>query len=166
MGNLLPLDAGLADVADAAQVSSETQNPSGSSMLSTMAATSVGLADMRSPETEALEVTERQHATMRVQARALDLFINDAGEVGVACVHLESEVDALKAYPLELNDNVARLRSQMREIEVQTETQMESRITDVAAHGESFDPLELDRFTCLRKLTRMMAEPVNDVVTV
>ncbi|MGV8234938.1 hypothetical protein ACV34O_32220, partial [Pseudomonas aeruginosa] len=65
-----------------------------------------------------------------------------------------------------LNDNVARLRPQVREIEIQAETQMESRIADAAAHDESFDPLEFDRFTRLQELTRMMAESVNDVATV
>lgn len=164
-GNLLPLDAGLAD-ADVAQASSETQTPSGTSMLPAMATTSVDLAGTRSPEAEALEVAERQRAMVRVQARALDSLINDAGEVGAARARLESEVDALKTYLSELNDNVARLRSQVREIEIQAETQMESRIADAAAHSESFDPLEFDRFTRLQELTRMMAESVNDVATV
>jgi len=165
-GNLLPLDAGLADAADATQASSETQTPSGTSMLPAMATTSVDLAGTRSPEAEALEVAERQRAMVRVQARALDSLINDAGEVGAARARLESEVDALKTYLSELNDNVARLRSQVREIEIQAETQMESRIADAAAHDESFDPLEFDRFTRLQELTRMMAESVNDVATV
>ncbi|MDF6888991.1 hypothetical protein NLQ96_25715, partial [Escherichia coli] len=112
-GNLLPLDAGLAD-ADVAQASSETQTPSDTSMLPAMATTSVDLAGTRSPEAEALEVAERQRAMVRVQARALDSLINDAGEVGAARARLESEVDALKTYLSELNDNVARLRSQVR----------------------------------------------------
>ncbi|WP_164084204.1 hypothetical protein, partial [Stenotrophomonas maltophilia] len=90
-----------------------------------VAATSVDLAGTRSPEAEALEVAERQRAMVRVQARALDSLINDAGEVGAARARLESEVDALKTYLSELNDNVARLRSQVREIEIQAETQME-----------------------------------------
>ncbi|MDA4234737.1 hypothetical protein, partial [Escherichia coli] len=92
-----------------------------------------------------------------VQARALDSLINDAGEVGAARARLDSEVDALKTYLSELNDNVARLRSQVREIEIQAETQMESRIADAQAHAEAFDPLEFDRFTRLQELTRMMA---------
>ncbi len=166
-GNLLPLDAGLADAADAQQAATDVQTASGASMLPAVAAsTSVDLTGTRSSEAEALEVAERQRAMVRVQARALDSLINDAGEVGAARARLESEVDALKTYLSELNDNVARLRSQVREIEIQAETQMESRIADAAAHDESFDPLEFDRFTRLQELTRMMAESVNDVATV
>lgn len=166
-GNLLPLDAGLTDAAEAPQTAAEAQASSGTAMLPAVAATtSVDLTGARSPEAEALEVAERQRAMVRVQARALDALINDAGEVGAARARLESEVDALKTYLSELNDNVARLRSQVREIEIQAETQMESRIADAAAHDESFDPLEFDRFTRLQELTRMMAESVNDVATV
>lgn len=166
-GKVLPLDAGLADAAEAPQAPVDAQAASGTSMLPAVAAaTSVDLTGTRSPEAEALEVAERQRAMVRVQARALDALINDAGEVGAARARLESEVDALKTYLSELNDNVARLRSQVREIEIQAETQMESRIADAAAHSEAFDPLEFDRFTRLQELTRMMAESVNDVATV
>lgn len=166
-GNVLPLDAGLADAAEPQQAGADAQAPSGNAMLPAVATTtSVDLAGTRSAEAEALEVAERQRAMVRVQARALDALINDAGEVGAARARLESEVDALKTYLSELNDNVARLRAQVREIEIQAETQMESRIADAAAHSEAFDPLEFDRFTRLQELTRMMAESVNDVATV
>lgn len=166
-GKVLPLDAGLAEAAEASQAQDEIQAAPGTSMLPAVAATTnVDLTGTRSAEAEALEVAERQRAMVRVQARALDSLINDAGEVGAARARLESEVDALKTYLSELNDNVARLRSQVREIEIQAETQMESRIADAQAHAEAFDPLEFDRFTRLQELTRMMAESVNDVATV
>ncbi len=102
---------------------------------------------------------------MRVQARALDTLINESGEVGATRARLESELDSMRAYLGELNDNVVRLRSQLREIEIQAESQMASRIAD-AQHRQEFDPLEFDRFTRFQELTRMMAESVNDVATV
>ncbi|QET00855.1 response regulator [Cupriavidus pauculus] len=108
---------------------------------------------------------ERQRAMVRVQARALDTLINDAGEVGATRARLDSELEALRSYLGELNDNVARLRGQLREIEIQAETQMASRIADQQQNQE-FDPLEFDRFTRFQELTRMMAESVNDVATV
>ncbi|MEN7530895.1 Hpt domain-containing protein [Cupriavidus sp. DL-D2] len=108
---------------------------------------------------------ERQRALVRVQARTLDTLINDAGEVGATRARLDSELLALRSYLGELNDNVARLRMQLREIEIQAETQMASRIAD-AQHNQEFDPLEFDRFTRFQELTRMMAESVNDVATV
>lgn len=86
------------------------QNPSDSSMLPIMAATSIDLAGTCSPEIEALEMAGRQRAMARVQARALDSFINNAGKVGAVRMRLEPEVSALKAYLSELNDNMVRLR--------------------------------------------------------
>ena len=108
---------------------------------------------------------DRQRALVRVQARALDTLITDAGEVSATRARLDSELLALRSYLGELNDNVARLRMQLREIEIQAETQMASRIAD-AQHNQEFDPLEFDRFTRFQELTRMMAESVNDVATV
>ncbi|SOY56738.1 hybrid sensor histidine kinase/response regulator [Cupriavidus taiwanensis] len=112
-----------------------------------------------------LAAAEPQRALVRVQARALDTLINEAGEVGATRARLDSELEAMRAYLGELNDNVARLRGQLREIEIQAESQMASRIAD-AQHRQEFDPLEFDRFTRFQELTRMMAESVNDVATV
>ncbi|MCO4860547.1 Hpt domain-containing protein [Cupriavidus sp. WGlv3] len=112
-----------------------------------------------------LAPAEPQRALVRVQARALDTLINEAGEVGATRARLDSELESMRAYLGELNDNVARLRGQLREIEIQAESQMASRIAD-AQHKQEFDPLEFDRFTRFQELTRMMAESVNDVATV
>ena len=67
---------------------------------------------------------------------------------------------------MDLTDNLERLRQQLRDIELQAETQMSSRMERAKAEGQSFDPLEFDRFTRFQELTRMMAESVNDVATV
>lgn len=113
----------------------------------------------------AMTPAEPQRALVRVQARALDTLINEAGEVGATRARLDSELEAMRTYLGELNDNVGRLRGQLREIEIQAESQMASRIAD-AQHKQEFDPLEFDRFTRFQELTRMMAESVNDVATV
>ncbi len=63
-----------------------------------------------------------------------------------------------------LSENISRLREQLREIEMQAESQITSHM-GVSADRE-FDPLEFDRFTRLQELTRMMAESVNDVGSV
>ncbi|SPA39707.1 Response regulator receiver of TWO COMPONENT REGULATORY system (SENSOR HISTIDINE KINASE AND RESPONSE REGULATOR HYBRID) TRANSCRIPTION REGULATOR PROTEIN [Cupriavidus taiwanensis] len=112
-----------------------------------------------------LASAQPQRALVRVQARTLDTLINEAGEVGATRARLDSELESMRAYLGELNDNVARLRGQLREIEIQAESQMASRIAD-AQHKQEFDPLEFDRFTRFQELTRMMAESVNDVATV
>ena len=105
-------------------------------------------------------------STLRVRAEALGGFINTAGEIGIARTRIEGELRTLRRSLLDLTENVIRLRNQLREVELQAETQMQSRIAQAdSAHGE-FDPLEMDRYTRLQELTRMMAESVGDVTTV
>ena len=103
-------------------------------------------------------------ALVRVRADILDRLVNQAGEVSISRSRLENEVTTLRSSLQELTENVGRLRDQLREVEIQAETQISSRM---ALSGErEFDPLEFDRFTRLQELTRMMAESVNDVSTV
>ena len=101
---------------------------------------------------------------VRVRADILDRLVNQAGEVSISRSRLETEVGTLRQSLTEMTENVARLRDQLREIEMQAETQITSRM----AHSgdREFDPLEFDRFTRLQELTRMMAESVNDVGSV
>jgi chemosensory pili system protein ChpA (sensor histidine kinase/response regulator) len=106
-----------------------------------------------------------QRAMLRVRAEVVDRLVNEAGEVSIARSRIEGEMRALKTAMQELTDNVARLRGQLREIEIQAESQMQSRMELVKA-TEQFDPLEFDRFTRFQELTRLMAESVNDVSTV
>jgi chemosensory pili system protein ChpA (sensor histidine kinase/response regulator) len=104
--------------------------------------------------------------SVRVRAPLLDRLVNHAGEVSIARARIENEVVQLKGSLGDLTENLERLRSQLRDIELQAETQIASRMEAAKSHGESFDPLEMDRFTRFQELTRMMAESVNDVATV
>ena len=101
---------------------------------------------------------------VRVRADILDRLVNQAGEVSISRSRIETEVGTLRQSLTEMTENVARLRDQLREIEMQAESQISSRM----AHSgdREFDPLEFDRFTRLQELTRMMAESVNDVGSV
>ncbi|MBV8658633.1 MAG: Hpt domain-containing protein [Burkholderiales bacterium] len=108
---------------------------------------------------------EAGKSTVRVRADLVDRLVNQAGEVSIARTRIESEMLALKRSLFDLTDNVGRLRSQLREIEIQAESQMQSRQAH-ASDLPDFDPLEFDRFSRLQELTRFMAESVNDVATV
>jgi chemosensory pili system protein ChpA (sensor histidine kinase/response regulator) len=105
-------------------------------------------------------------ATVRVRAPLLERLVNQAGEVSITRSRIESEVGQLKTSLVDLTENLERLRGQLRDIELQAETQMASRMEATKAASETFDPLEFDRFTRFQELTRMMAESVNDVATV
>jgi len=107
-----------------------------------------------------------QRASLRVRADLIDRLVNEAGELSIARSRIEGEMRAIKASLLDLTENVIRLRRQLRDIEIQAETQMQSRTAQAGEGRADFDPLEFDRFTRFQELTRMMAESVNDVATV
>jgi len=105
-------------------------------------------------------------AMLRINAETLDRLVNEAGEVGIARSRIEGELHTLKQSLLELNDSVARLRGQLREVEIQADSQMQSRLSVMDADKHDFDPLEFDRYTRLQELTRMMVESLHDVSTI
>jgi chemosensory pili system protein ChpA (sensor histidine kinase/response regulator) len=107
-----------------------------------------------------------QQAAVRVRAPLLDRLVNQAGEISITRSRIASEVAQIRGSLTDLTDNLERLRGQLRDIELQAETQMSSRLEAAKAASQAFDPLEFDRFTRFQELTRMMAESVNDVATV
>jgi chemosensory pili system protein ChpA (sensor histidine kinase/response regulator) len=113
------------------------------------------------PEAEAAKA-----AMLRVRADLIDRLVNEAGEVSIARARVEGELRSLKGNLLELTNSVIRMRSQVREIEIQAESQIQSRASHVKPGEADFDPLEFDRFTRFQELTRSLAEGVNDVSTV
>jgi chemosensory pili system protein ChpA (sensor histidine kinase/response regulator) len=104
--------------------------------------------------------------SVRVRALTLDRMVGQAGEVGVARARMESDSEQMQQGLRELTDNLERLRRQLRDLELQAESQMASRIEAARTSQQAFDPLEMDRFTRVQELTRMMAESVSDVGTV
>ncbi len=117
-------------------------------------------------EHEAESDAAGQRASLRVRAELIDRLVNEAGELSIARARIEGEMRSLKGSLLELTENVIRLRRQLREIEIQAETQIQAKVTHAPGGEVEFDPLELDRFTRFQELTRFMAESVNDVATV
>jgi chemosensory pili system protein ChpA (sensor histidine kinase/response regulator) len=100
---------------------------------------------------------------LKASAEVLDTLINEAGEVSIARSRLENVLYHARMTAQELTANVDRLRGQLRELEMQAETQAHSSQAD--ADSSEFDPLEFDRYTRLQELTRLMAESVDDVST-
>ncbi|CAG0993320.1 type IV pili sensor histidine kinase and response regulator,chpA; chemosensory pili system protein ChpA (sensor histidine kinase/response regulator) [Burkholderiales bacterium] len=116
--------------------------------------------------TEPADSESTARAMLRVRADLIDRLANEAGEVAIARARVEGELRALKSNLLELTGSVIRLRGQVREIEIQAESQIQSRMSAMAEAHEGFDPLEFDRYTRFQELTRSLAEGVNDVSTV
>ena len=111
-------------------------------------------------------VRQASNQQVRVRSQLLDRLVNQAGEVMITRSRLEAELKQLRGSLMDLSGNLDRLRSQLRDIELQAESQMQSRLAQAKDSAAGFDPLEFDRFTRVQELTRMMAESVNDVATV
>jgi chemosensory pili system protein ChpA (sensor histidine kinase/response regulator) len=103
---------------------------------------------------------------VRVRAALLDRLVNLAGEVSITRSRLDAEVGHIRSSLGDLTDNLERLSRQLHDVTLQADTQLESRREAARAAAQEFDSLELDRYTRLQELTRMMAESVNDVATV
>ncbi len=101
---------------------------------------------------------------LRVAATQLARVVDASAAlwVGNACINdvAQDQRHATAA----LAGDLARLRAQLRELEIESE----SRILSHASHGPEagFDPLEFDRYTRLHELTRMMAESIGDLAGV
>jgi chemosensory pili system protein ChpA (sensor histidine kinase/response regulator) len=110
--------------------------------------------------------TDRKGQFLRLRADTLDRLINDAGEISIIRSRMDRELTGFKQSSNDLTESISRLRNYLRELEIEAETQMQSRMSILEEANESFDPLEFDRFTRLQELTRMIAESVNDVGTI
>ena len=168
---------------DAAQPEPEQQLPQTTAIEVSVESTAVEEAVAELPlverhaevETAPVSITAPAHAAvfvpaaqvhLRVRADLVDRLVNEAGEVAIARGRIEGELLALKGSLLDLTENVIRLRNQLREVEIQAESQMQSQQALATERSLEFDPLEFDRFTRFQEVTRMMAESVNDVATV
>ncbi len=130
-------------------------------------ATKVGKIMIPAPQSMAMQpLRQAASASIRVKSQLLDRMVNQAGEVMITRSRLEVELNQLRGSLNDMSGNLNRLRQQLRDIELQAETQMQSRLAQAKELQAGFDPLEFDRFTRVQELTRMMAESVNDVATV
>ena len=129
--------------------------------------TVIGKSLIPAPQTMVMQpLRQAATASVRVRSQLLDRMVNQAGEVMITRSRLEVELGQLRGSLGDMTDNLNRLRQQLRDIELQAETQMQSRLAQAKELQAGFDPLEFDRFTRVQELTRMMAESVNDVATV
>ena len=104
-----------------------------------------------------------QTEQVRVRADLLDNLVNFAGEVSIYRSRLEQQTNNFRYNITEFDDTVSRLREQLRQFEIETETQIEYKNEELSSAQESFDPLEMDRFTTMQHLSRAMMESLGDL---
>lgn len=107
----------------------------------------------------------------RVPVPDLESLLNKAGEISVLRARLD-EQNAGIAHQLEdVVETVNRLRDQLRQLDAETEAQIEARGLQGTSGGEAqpdrygkdFDPLEMDRYSRMQELSRALAETVGDI---
>ncbi|MBU0499592.1 MAG: Hpt domain-containing protein [Gammaproteobacteria bacterium] len=124
---------------------------------------------------------------IRVRSDQLDRMVNNAGEISIYRTRLEQQNGEMEFNLGELDQTVLRLRQQLRILEIETETQILFRFDKdrdqrgavqgrtlygpkegkaSEAEGETFDPLEMDRFSTIQQMSRSLAETVNDLVSI
>ena len=104
-----------------------------------------------------------QAEQVRVRADLLDNLVNFAGEVSIYRSRLEQQTNNFRYNITEFDDTVSRLREQLRQFEIETETQIEYKNEELSSAQENFDPLEMDRFTTMQHLSRAMMESLGDL---
>ncbi|MDH5600051.1 MAG: Hpt domain-containing protein, partial [Gammaproteobacteria bacterium] len=104
-----------------------------------------------------------QAEQVRVRADLLDNLVNFAGEVSIYRSRLEQQTNNFRYNITEFDETVNRLRDQLRQFEIETETQIEYKNEELSSAQESFDPLEMDRFTTMQHLSRAMMESLGDL---
>lgn len=116
----------------------------------------------------ALENTVKQGVDqVRVRSDILDDLIKQASETNIVNSNLEQHFSGFKQNLEELNGTVERLRNQLRQLEIETESQIVYRMDGSSGSvANDFDPLEFDRFTQLQTLSRSMLESLSDLESI
>ena len=101
---------------------------------------------------------------VRIRADLLDRLVNYAGEVAIYRARLEQQLGAFRGAMGEMEQTNARLRDQLRRLDIETEAQIIARYQrEHESSDQTFDPLELDRFSTLQQLSRALAESATDL---
>ena len=101
---------------------------------------------------------------IRVRSDKLDNLVNYSGEVNIHQSRLGQHINDISFNLGELGQTIVRLNRQLRDMEIQTEAQIQWRLEREAENPyEEFDPLEMDRYSHMQQLSRSMAESASDL---
>ncbi|HER35249.1 MAG TPA: response regulator, partial [Halothiobacillaceae bacterium] len=110
---------------------------------------------------------ERRDDQVRVAASSIDALVNQIGESVLLQSRVDRQVNGFERQLFELQQTVTRLRSQLRRLEIETETQIKADLMEEVGIDEAhFDPLEFDRFTQVQELSRGIMESLGDVANI
>ncbi|MDG2376737.1 MAG: Hpt domain-containing protein, partial [Woeseiaceae bacterium] len=98
----------------------------------------------------------------RIDADLLEDLLNAAGEISIYHSRLNQQINSIEFHVEEMEQTVARLREQLRKLEMETEAQIMHGHQDTM-ETHDFDPLELDRYSNIQQLSRALAESASDM---
>ncbi|WP_371181407.1 Hpt domain-containing protein [Xanthomonas sacchari] len=158
-----PAAIGDVDTAAAAPVAA-TEDTQAAAALAAVAAPLSAPLPVEGTLDEESTIARPMQEQVRVRADLLDRLVNHAGEVAIYRSRLEQQLGAFRGAMAELDRTNARLRDQLRRLDLETEAQIVARYQREQDQAEqSFDPLELDRFSTLQQLSRALNESAADL---
>ena len=101
--------------------------------------------------------------TVKIKVKNAETILADVGLWGGGQMAFQKQNNRLKTIIRSLEDNSDHISLLLKEVEVSAEAQMLARKDEKKNMGETFDPLEMDRFTRLQESTRIIAEGMNDL---
>ena len=117
------------------------------------------------PAGKAFSVKGEIKEVVRIGAEVLDTLVNLSGENIIFRGRIEEQVSEFNQFLDEMDATVVRLQEQVRRLGTETEAQIDYRREQIEASGEadSFDPLEMDRYSHLQQLTGSLMESASDL---
>jgi chemosensory pili system protein ChpA (sensor histidine kinase/response regulator) len=123
-----------------------------------------GEGDILSRQPERRKTSRVRSEQVRVQAELLDDLVNYSGEINIYRARVEQQLGVYRFNLAELHQTINRVRDQLRQFEIETETQILHRFEREAEDRNlDFDPLEMDRYSNLQQLSRSLVETISDL---
>ena len=117
----------------------------------------------RSDDLPTTDRRSHEQDIVKVRSELLDNLVNSAGEVSIYRARMEQQVSSFGTHLGELGQTIARLKNQLRALEAETDAQIHFSHRNDAEVTQSFDPLELDRYTQIQELSKALSESVDDL---
>ena len=102
---------------------------------------------------------------VRVSADLLEELIGLAGESSITRGRVEQQITDFSEYLQEMEETINRIRVQVRRLEIEADSRETLIRSRQGAEGDSgFDDLEMDRYTMLQAISRVLSEGSSDMM--
>ncbi|MEM7366074.1 MAG: hybrid sensor histidine kinase/response regulator [Pseudomonadota bacterium] len=119
------------------------------------------------PPAEAETTPQVQSEVIRVSSDLLASLISMAGESSITRGRVEQQIRDFVDSLEEMEETISRIREHVRQLEIEAEsreTVFRTRTPDEADEQSAFDDLEMDRYTMLQEVSRVLSEGASDMM--